>query len=95
MSVFTTEANPTVALNTKAKNAATARAQALAQRQAVAVSSFRSTVDTLRDVNAGLDEDIAQFNELIAFYTEQKNAAEKAKADNTAIAENILKIIGE
>lgn len=87
--------NATTTLNVKAKNAATARAQALAERQAVAVSSFRATVNTLREVNAALDEDIASFTELIEFYTAQRADAEKAKTENAAVAENILKIIGE
>lgn len=94
MSFFNPDANPAAALNDRAKNAALARADYLAEKQETAISAFRATVNTLQDVNTSLDDDIASFESLIAFYTGQKEAAEKAKADNAAVIENILKIIG-
>lgn len=83
------------ALATQVMTATANQRERLANQRDNAVSQFRATVTNLRAVNAALDEDIALADEFIAFYTQQKEQASKAKADNEAVCEHILKIIGE
>lgn len=84
----------TIPVTEKAMTATSTQAAAISGRAQTAVSTFRATVDQLRAVNADLDTEIATANQMIAFYTEQLNSANKQKADNEAICAKILDIIG-
>lgn len=92
---MTKNQNMTKNLTAKAMAGTTQRAATLASQRESALSTFRATVQQLNALNTCLDEDIATAEEMIAFYTEQKEAAAKAKADNVAVAQHILNIIGE
>lgn len=92
---MTKNQNVTKNLTAKAMAGTTQRAATLAAKRDSALSTFRATVQQLNALNSSLDEDIATADEMIAFYTAQKQNAEKAKSDNAAVAQHILNIIGE
>ena len=68
---------------------------ARAVRKDSALSTFRATVQELHAINEDLDQAIATSDEAIAFYTQKREAAVKEKADNEAVANRIIEIIGE
>lgn len=87
--------NTPAALAGKAMSAASQNASALGVKREAALSSFRATVNQLKEVNTQLDEDIAMAEKMISFYQTQKDEAVQLKADNDAVASKILEIIGE
>lgn len=60
-----------------------------------AVSTFRRTAENLAKVNERLNERITSLNSLAEFVQEQKDSAQRMVADNDAVKDRILEIIGE
>lgn len=75
--------------------AITAKNTELTGRKDNAISVFRRTAEELQFVNQGLSETAKVAEEVITFFATHKENTEKAIADNAAIAQRILDIIGE
>lgn len=60
-----------------------------------ALSVFRQTANRLESVNKGLTNSVKDLDTLMNFASKQKKSVEKAIADNEAVRNKILDIIGK
>ncbi len=60
-----------------------------------AVSTFRRTANELETINTNLRQNIAEFDELMKFISEQRGSAEQMVSDNERVKGKILEIIGD
>ena len=85
----------TSGLATQLQSSLNHNAERLEKRKDQALSSFRSTVKSLRAINEGLQADVNLANEMIATCTARKASAEQEIKDNEAVCARILDIIGD
>lgn len=69
--------------------------QKLAARKDLALSAFRSTANELAAVNTEMQETVDIAQNMAEYFATRKATAEKAIADNEAVRQKILDIIGE
>ena len=67
----------------------------LSDRRENAVSTFRRTANDLDVINASLRQNIAEFDDLMKFISDQRGSAEQMVSDNERVKGKILEIIGE
>ncbi len=67
----------------------------LSDRRENAVSTFRRTASDLDTINANLRQNIAEFDDLLKFISDQRGSAEQMVSDNERVRGKILEIIGE
>lgn len=85
----------TSGLATQLQTSLNNNAERLERRKDQALSSFRSTVKSLRAINESLQADVSLADEMIATCTARKTAAEREIKDNEAVCARILDIIGD
>lgn len=67
----------------------------LQARKDNAISSFRMAANELAEVNEALAENVSIATQMRDFFIDHGNSLKKAMADNSAVRERILEIIGE
>ena len=67
----------------------------LSDRRENAVSTFRRTASDLDTINENLRQNIAEFDDLLKFISDQRGSAEQMVSDNERVRGKILEIIGE
>lgn len=67
----------------------------LAERSSDALSSFRKTIQDLRDINSEADIIVIQNNETIANLQSENNAMDSLMNENNNVMNNIEKLIGK
>lgn len=75
--------------------AITTRAEQLNTQKTNALSAFRTTANQLAEINKGLTATAKVSDEMISFLGEYKVNTEKEIADNAAVMQRILDIIGD